>query len=231
MSPINKYFDKVFVISLINRPDRRSAVTESLKKKNIEFEFYDAIEFGWANSIVEYSKGKGTNIFKVGGEISCLMSHYACIKIAKERGYKNILIFEDDTVLLKNFNLIIQNYLDALPEDWNMLYLSCNIWEFTERNKWFKEPFLRHANKSNSACAYAVNSNFYDKILTHLDNNFNVVDVEYMKLQNNPDNKIYFCIPNLTAQGWSKSDLIGKETNYFHPGILSYNGKRPEDYE
>jgi hypothetical protein len=38
------------------------------------------------------------------GQAGCVLSHRKVISLAKERGYKNILVIEDDNVFGKNFN-------------------------------------------------------------------------------------------------------------------------------
>lgn len=229
--PLNIFFEKIYIINLVNRPDRKTKIQERLNKLGIVAEFYTAVEYPWANQLLMYMAHNNDLRFKNAGEFSCMSSHYACIYNAKVNGYKSILILEDDTEFLKNFNDIIQSYLDALPVDYDLAYFTCNIWKMDERNDWAVEPFWRKACHCNAAAAYAVHSKFYDKILNGLDERIDIIDVFYMKLQHDTNNKMYFASPNLTRQGFSYSNLIKSETDYWHTGILSYAGKNFTDYE
>lgn len=231
MHPLNIFFEKIYIINLVNRPDRKTKIQERLNKLGIVAEFYTAVEYPWSNQLLMYMANSGNIRFQNSGEFSCMASHYACIYNAKQNEYKSILILEDDTEFLKDFNDIIQSYINALPNDYDMAYFTCNIWKMDERNDWAVEPFWRKASHCNAAAAYAVHSRFYDEILNGLNNNIDIIDVFYMKLQHDTNNKIYFAVPNLTRQGYSYSNLIKSETDYWHTGILSYAGKNFTDYE
>ena len=58
-----------------------------------------------------YKKNK--NIYK--NIISCFIGHYNIINISYKRGYKNIIVFEDDLTLLKNVQL--RNVINSIPLD------------------------------------------------------------------------------------------------------------------
>lgn len=70
--------DKIIYINLNKRIDRRTDIEKDLNDFNLEYERFEAIE----------TPGFGI--------LGCGQSHLAVLKLAKERGYKNILIFEDD---------------------------------------------------------------------------------------------------------------------------------------
>ena len=69
-----------FVVNLERRPDR----LESIKK---EMDY-----IGW-----DYELFKAVDLNHHGG---CTLSHVEIIKIAKERGYKSVLVIEDDCTFL-----------------------------------------------------------------------------------------------------------------------------------
>jgi GR25 family glycosyltransferase involved in LPS biosynthesis len=81
MSDWQKYFDKVFVISLKKRQDRRDRMIEIFEEYDIEGEIFEAIDIPKSFlGLVETTK----NLFK-----SCL-----------DAGFKNCLVFEDDCEFL-----------------------------------------------------------------------------------------------------------------------------------
>ena len=77
-STIYDHIDYVFYINLDRRTDRRDHIESTFKEYGIDkYERFSAIpdEFGI---------------------VGCTKSHQAVLKLAKQRGYKNVLIFEDD---------------------------------------------------------------------------------------------------------------------------------------
>ena len=76
------YIDGIFYINLDKRADRRYEIEEELNKMELPFERFTAIE----------TPGRGI--------LGCGYSHLSVFKMAKERKYRNVLIFEDDFYFL-----------------------------------------------------------------------------------------------------------------------------------
>ncbi len=57
------------------------------------------------------------------GQIACSCSHYSIWKEIVANEISNMIIIEDDAVLSNNFNEIVGNILDELPENYDMCYL------------------------------------------------------------------------------------------------------------
>jgi len=76
-SPIHQYIDHVFYINLASRPDRRQQFETQATLYGISYERFDAIPHTF-------------------GIVGCTRSHQAVYRLAQERQYKNVLIFEDD---------------------------------------------------------------------------------------------------------------------------------------
>ena len=101
--------DKVFVINLKERVDRREAMIKELERVHIEnYEFFDAIRptiqelNNWnpfyIKNIPTWFKRLNKDEIKYRiGALGCLLSHLNIIRISKQRGYKNVMILEDDT--------------------------------------------------------------------------------------------------------------------------------------
>lgn len=69
-----------FVINLERRPDRLESIKKEMDYLGWDFELFKAVD---------------TN-----SHVGCTLSHTAILKIAKERGYKEVLIIEDDCVVM-----------------------------------------------------------------------------------------------------------------------------------
>ena len=56
------------------------------------------------------------------GSWGCLMSHLRIIEDCLNRGVESCLIFEDDAVLADDFAERFPQFMQALPDDWQMVY-------------------------------------------------------------------------------------------------------------
>ena len=111
MSVLNNYFEKIYYLNLERRPDRNKECIDELTKYGILAERFNAID------------AKELNLKPWMG---CLLSNLEIIKTAKERGFKNILILEDDVIFNDNFDDLFNSYINQVPNNWDMLYLSGN---------------------------------------------------------------------------------------------------------
>lgn len=152
MVDINTYFDKIFYINLSKDTDRNESILSQFDEYGIiNFERYDAVVFDkipdrylWRNFNKQDEK-------YVIGQLGCRESMLNIIKLSKERGYKRILIFEDDVIILNNPNDILNmNETNLLVAD--MFYFGGLI-----------EPHYR----GQVVCAHAcgINHTLFDDII------------------------------------------------------------------
>lgn len=236
---LHNYFDHIFCINLINRPDRKQKMIKRFDKFNIKnVEFFTTVEFGFANKLLQLLQDAGHD-FVNPGEISCAIAHYSIIKIAKERGYKNVLIFEDDAVLHKDFNELLPQYMSILPEDWNMFFLyTMQYHNRSHKNignndiTFDTDIMLFKPTEAHCASSYAVNSNMYDNIIDSLDNDFRIIDSRYRLIMDDPKINIYSVFPNLCGQGVDLSNIRGDgktKLDYF-TGVTTFGRNKKDDY-
>ena len=140
--PNPSLFGGIFVINLDRRPDRLEEFTKEMNVLEIPFERFPAI----------YTD------FGIDG---CGRSHLSVLKLAKERGYKNVLIFEDDFQCLVSKDVFwktINSFLESTPFDVYMLtYLMDLSGNFTEDTV--------KVLSAQTASAYIVNESFYDILI------------------------------------------------------------------
>ena len=84
--------DKIVYINLEKREDRRKEIENELHNYNIDGERFEGI----------YEKPPR-------GILGCLKSHLSVLKMAKDKDYKNVLIFEDDFYFVEEENLVKKN--------------------------------------------------------------------------------------------------------------------------
>ena len=193
-------FGGVFVINLDRRTDRLEQFTEEMKKVDLPFERFPAIatEFG------------------IDG---CGLSHLSVLKLAKERGYKNVLIFEDDfefVVSKQVFWSTITRFLEDTPFDVYML----SYWMDLSGN--FTEDTVKVLSTS-AASGYIVNESFYDKLIELYEDAMPKLvqtrehwiyanDQIWKSLQ--PTSRWYAAKSRLGKQRASYSDLAGRWVDY-----------------
>ena len=142
---MSKNIDKIMYINLDRRTDRREEIEKELDQFELPYERFSAIHSS------------------IKGIIGCTKSHLEIVKLAKERGYKNILILEDDFTFLvskeefeNNLSLLFEN---NIPFD--VCFLSYNVYQSTET----QYPFLHKGIDVQTASGYIVNNHYYDKLI------------------------------------------------------------------
>ena len=235
--PINNFFDHVFCINLVESKERRQSATDRFTKLGIDVEFFNATRYGFNKYMFNMFNNNKYNGHDFGNanEVNCSISHYSCIRIAKERGYKSILILEDDVVFLKNFNDIIQSYLDLIPNNWNLVYLYSGLWRWSHQHRWIHgaENKIFTTYDVTGCIAYGIKADMYDAYLEGMDECFQIADNYCSKLQKTFKYNIYSLVPNLCAQPANRSTINPDPAGIVNvfPFMKSFMGKGPNDYE
>jgi GR25 family glycosyltransferase involved in LPS biosynthesis len=115
---------KVFIVHYSKLVDRKKHILQQFEKHNItDYEFIeiDRDELDKQNIDMyqeNYSKS----------QIAISLSHFYAYKEISEK-YENALILEDDVVLSENFSVVLNQYLNQLPQDYDMLFIGdgCNL--------------------------------------------------------------------------------------------------------
>jgi len=139
----------IFYINLDYREDRREEIEGEIEK-------YDLTE--------KTERFAGIRVMEQG-ILGCTKSHLAVLKLAKERGYKNVLILEDDFefVLSKEeFETSLQVFFDSGIE-YDVCMLSYLL---QKENDIIEEcPILNRVIEAQTASGYLVNEKYYDTII------------------------------------------------------------------
>lgn len=142
--------DKIFVINLDKRTDRMEEFLNEFKKINIDI-----------SNLERFSA-----IYKPENPcVGCTLSHLEVIKIAKERSYKNIIVFEDDFEFLVSgeiFHKNIENFF-SLNIDFKvaMLAYGCNHFHTQTRIN----DLISFTIDASNAAGYIVNNSCYDDLI------------------------------------------------------------------
>lgn len=202
--------DHIFYINLDRRTDRKEQIEDELTKMQLPFERFSAIA-------------------RTPGCVGCCYSHLSVIKLAKERGYKNVLIFEDDFTFIvskEDFERRLNSFFDLYEDKYDVFMLSYNLRESidvplpAEGNYDFQ---MKQVHFAQTASAYIVNSSYYDKLIRLYEWAFPMLektgqhwiymnDVVWKTLQQTDS---WYCMePRFGIQRESFSDLAGCVMNY-----------------
>jgi GR25 family glycosyltransferase involved in LPS biosynthesis len=140
------HIDKVFYINLDRREDRRTHIEFLLESYGIPAERFAAIPH-------EH------------GLYGCGLSHLAVLKLARDRGYKNVLILEDDILInvdsREDFNARLSTLFEkGLAFDVAMLDVNLQQSEPIEQCDW-----LIRVKYAHCAGAYIVQGHYYQKLI------------------------------------------------------------------
>jgi GR25 family glycosyltransferase involved in LPS biosynthesis len=140
------------------------------------------INHHFPNCDLEIFKAISTRHLK-NHHIGCALSHRSVIQEAKDRKYKNILVFEEDAVLHKNFkNHLIENVQELKTVPWDILYLGACVWnpKPPKKPRTFESvkncDHLKILTGSTCTQALAYNHTCYDYILNSLPNTIEKMD-------------------------------------------------------
>lgn len=198
--------DKIFFINLDYRKDRLEEFLKECEKINFPPE-----------KIERYSGVRGI----VYPFIGCAKSHYNVLKIAKDRGYKNVLIFEDDFEFLVNeeeFNMKLKHFFTN-HQEFNVLMLSYYIPEPCVK----VDDMVSVTVNAQTASGYIVNHNFFDKLLDCLGYGVSML-IETKQHWNYMNDQIW---KKIQGDKWFHfTERIGRQRNSFSDitrSIVEYN--------
>jgi glycosyl transferase family 25 len=188
-----------FYINLDRRTDRRREFEGECAKMQLEVERFPAV----SHSVPA---------------IGCGLSHLAVLKLARQRGYESVCIFEDDFDFLigrPELDTIVSN----LPANYDVVMLGWYIFNSTPYNDIFDK--VLHAT---TASAYIVHSRFYDTLIQNLEEaaalfrknpthpNLYLNDQYWIRLQ--PTANWFHTKTRVGHQRPSYSDLVGAHVRY-----------------
>jgi glycosyl transferase, family 25 len=109
----------IFVISMRSSENRRKNIANQFEKRNIVFEWFDAIEGkklndNDLNALVDVEAVNKSPEWLTKGAIGCALSHYYVYKQIVERDLPYAVVLEDDVVISDDFMLVIEKVVPHL---------------------------------------------------------------------------------------------------------------------
>lgn len=174
--------DKVYIINLEKRIDRKNKILDELKKVGItNYEFITAIDGNKSIIHKKYKelKHKKKSKLKSSGHLGCLLSHKKALIKAFADNSNQSLILEDD-IFFKSSNFI-NELKNIIICPWKIIFLGAPILQ--------KKIFLNkwaHCNKFPGTYGYIIKKELIHNTLSLIKNMENSIDLIFMKyLQKN----------------------------------------------
>jgi len=125
MAFLNRVCDKVFVINMEKDKDRLETFDNCMKENKIVYERFNGIDGTKVTRderLTEYC-----NTFCTDGMKGCALSHRSLWDVMVKYGYKNIMVFEDDAIIDKDFDKRFNHVWNDLPKDYDIMYFGCTF--------------------------------------------------------------------------------------------------------
>lgn len=139
--------DKIYYVNLDKRTDRKEQIEKELNDYGLNYERFSAIEY------------------KEFGAYGCALSHLAILKEAKQKGYKNVWILEDDFTFEVSKDTLekqLEMFFKLEPK-FDVCMCAYNMKECKEL-----EPSNEYFGKilfAQTASSYIINAHYYDKLI------------------------------------------------------------------
>ncbi len=186
MPSLLNYFDRVTVISLPERKDRRERLLKNLTTCGLA----QSDDLTWLDA-VDGHKADLPSWWKAGaGAWGCRFSQLAAIESAQRDGLQNILILEDDAVFHPRAGEWLDDIMKILPDDWGQFFLGG---QHMQRPHSSDHPKLLKVRSLTRTHAYAVNHTLFQTLIDLIKN-----DQDY---QDNPGRHVDHQFAEQQSQG------------------------------
>ncbi len=193
------YFEEIYCINLDERSDRWEHAQKEFEKVGIK------------DRVHRFSAIRDND-----GRVGIIKSNLGIIKLAKKKGLKNVLVFEDDVeFIVDNPQDVLAKSLEQVNLDWSLFYLGANT-----HNKLIKiKPNLILLKNAFAVHSMAYSEKIYDTFIkryegvTKITSHSDILDV-YFAQHIQEKNICLMVNPMMTTQMNSYSDIEKRVVNY-----------------
>ncbi|MGJ8726227.1 MAG: glycosyltransferase family 25 protein [Roseibacillus sp.] len=208
MSPLLDHFERIAVISLPEREDRRSRLVKNLTAHQLA----TPDDLTWVEG-VDGRKSPPPSWWTQGpGAWGCRFSHLNVIQQAHQDKLDSVLILEDDVTFHPRASEWLDTLMPVLPDDWGQFFLGG---EFLNKPKPANTPLLLKSNGIGRTHAYAVRGTLFEKLIELIKDDSEYrknpgwhVDHQYSVHQKNGDWSAYAPTWWLAGQEEGESSIV-----------------------
>jgi len=202
------HFEKIFLINLKFKQDRLERFLKQYPKDTLgNVEIVQAVH---GDTVLHPNWWKSGN-----GAWGCYRSHMQILEKCYNENVESYLVFEDDAIFRPEFDKLLSEFMDNVPDDWQQLYLGGQLIHEIKHPPIRINPHVLMPYNVNRTHCFALNKRSYSQIYKHL---YNVpfyahehIDHHLGRLHETGK----FCVycPNkwLVGQDADRSNISGKE--------------------
>ena len=171
-------FDKIYILTMSNRPDRRELIYKQFEKLGLPLpddtnfiRYYYGTPFPYNNILAKAMNDSKRGKFSKPNEFDCSRNHYAMIRICYDLGFEHCLVLEDDVLLLNDAKTLYEYFLE-IPANYDILQFggftsdeAINKFISKHEEKWVKHKPVGVWNTSG----YALSRRGMEFYLTFMD--------------------------------------------------------------
>jgi Mrp family chromosome partitioning ATPase/capsular polysaccharide biosynthesis protein len=150
-------FDRIFIINLPERKDRREAITRELRRQGLEVD-------GRRVCFFAANRPETPENFPSLGARGCYLSHLNVLRRARDEGVQRLLVLEDDVQFHRMPRDTSQLAQSLLETDWDIAYPGHTLKSQSGPQRWVRchEPIV-------CAHCYAIQASALPTIIDHLE--------------------------------------------------------------
>lgn len=197
-----EFIPHILYINLDSRPDRLAQITSELSCMGLSGERLSAV-----NTVPH-------------GYIGCSATHIKGLKLARECGWENVVMLEDDFQFVVNKETLERQLREFFSRgiEYDVLFLGYNL-----INSGPKDNLVGKALEVQTTSGYIVHKRFYDILIKHLEEGLEkltathnpskyTIDQWWKSLQ--PVHSWYYFVNRIGIQRPGYSDIEGRVVNY-----------------
>lgn len=160
MHNLNDHFERIFVLNLAYKPDRRERLERHLKELNL------AREIIWVRACSGDMMPPPVWWKAGNGAWGCLLSHARVVQDAIMDRLDNYLVLEDDAVFQPRAGMMLHDFMDQVPDDWDQIYLGGQ--HLREPTEVARKPAVLRAWNVNRTHAFALKAKAFTRFHQHI---------------------------------------------------------------
>lgn len=161
MSRLLNHYDRIAVISLPEREDRRTRLIKNLRSCGLaepeDLTWVDAVDGRKENIPAWHQQGPGA--------WGCRFSQRNAVAQAQRDGLQNVLILEDDAVFHPRAAEMLDRIKNHLPDDWDQFFLGGQHMSDPRKTQ---SPLIDQGTSITRTHAYAVHQRIFDDFITRV---------------------------------------------------------------
>jgi len=194
---LNQLVDGVFLINMDQHADRLAAATQAFQQIGETFERFPGCA---VNGGASYSD-------RVAG---CRKSHIEILKLARDRGYRSVAVFEDDIEFAPNFMARLPEVQDFIQRNaWQLMYLGGS--HYKDQHE-MVQPNVSRVRNTFTTHAYFAHSSIYDAVISQEKTSAPIDNIYVQGIQ--AAGRSYCIRPNIAFQRAGRAYISGNLVDY-----------------